>query len=433
MKRSLGGDMIIEGLERLELEDEGFRWDALPRKYEDIVSIRFFAKQTKHSINFVPTGTTYEGELLIDLKGGDRVRIGHGGRALINHDRQKKTMAAVWQAKEILSEMSFSGRVAPYEESVKTRGFFTYGSYQFHRDGDIFHDGKRLFSIKDPGFAIKSSPFQLHLCPARTGLGKFFGSDIQLSTETDEDCLFYKLRHVYGYGWEGREVRTKRKPVIDPKKVYLTAMVKLAAKLAGADGSVSPEELQAFKKHFRIDRETFPEAGRIFNEAMNSKETPEEIALAADAAVTDSREFREYIVIGLIMIATADRSYHDREHAIVAAVARVLGFESEDLEHILAMCGVHRATDGSGERAKAGSSQKEDLLAYHCRVLKLGRAASLEEIKIAWRKLVQEHHPDRLVAKGVPADDIEAAQEILKAINASYTWLKNLHGTPARA
>jgi len=424
--------MIIEGLERLELEDEGFRWDGQPYKYEDIVSIRFFAKQTKHSVNFVPTGTTYEGELLVDLRNDDRIRIDHEGRALINHDHQKKVMAGVWQAKEVLSEMSFAGRVGPYEESMLKRDFFSYGSYQFHRDGDIFRDGKRLFSIKDPGFAIKASPFQLHLCPARSGLRKLFASDVMISTETDEDCLFYMLREVYGYGWQGREIRAKRKPIIDPKKVYLTAMVKLAAKLAGADGSVSPEELQAFKKHFRIDRETFPEAGRIFNEAMNSKETPEEIALAADAAVADSREFREYIVIGLIMIATADRSYHDREHQIVAAVARVLGFDADDLEHMLAMCGIHRATGGSSERSTASPSRGEDLVAFHCRVLKLGRMATLEEIKIAWRKLVQEHHPDRLMARGVPADDIEASQDILKAINASYTWLKNLYEAPAR-
>lgn len=429
--------MIIEGLDGLTLDDERFTWDSWSHAYADVQSIRFHAKQTKHSINFVPTGTTYEATLVLEMKSGAHIHISHDGRALLNHDREKKAMGAIWRAREILSEMSFASRVAPYEQSVRDRGYFSYGGHQFHKDGEIFKGGRKLFSIRDPGFAVRSSPFQLHLCPPRSGLKKLFGADILLETEVDEDCLYYMFRTVYRLTWDGRKIRTKRKPVIDPKKVFLTAMVKLAAKIAAADGSVSAEELAAFKKHFRINRETFPEAGRVFNEAMKSTETPEEIAVAADAAVNDSREFREYIVIGLIMIATADRIYHEREHIIVVAVAGVLGFDAEDIEHLLAMCGVNRP---SGAGAKSGGQREQsapdweqvDQVAYHCRVLKVGREATIEEIKVAWRKLVQQHHPDRLMAAGVPASDIAAAEEILKAINASYAWLKNLR-EPARA
>jgi DnaJ like chaperone protein len=42
------------------------------------------------------------------------------------------------------------------------------------------------------------------------------------------------------------------------------------------------------------------------------------------------------------------------------------------------------------------------------------------EIKVAYRKLVREHHPDRLIAKGVPKEFIDVANEKLATINAAW-------------
>lgn len=418
--------MVIEGLEDLLIEDDSFAWHERVYRYEDIQSIRFHAQSTKHSINLVPIGTTYECELMLMMRGSSNICIRHGGRALFKHDKQRQAMGGIWQAKEIFSGMSFAARIATFERSVTERGYFTYLDYQFHKDGDVFRGGRRLFSVKDLGFKLSASPFNLHLCPQRGVLSKLFGSNLVIKTDVDEDCLYYMLRQVYGYVWKDRPIRTKSRPLINPKRVFLTAMVKLAAKIATADGTVSAEELATFKEHFGISRESFPDAGRIFNEALSSQETPADIALAAIGAMAEGREFREYILIGLVRIATVDGSYHAREHQIVASVARVLGFDSDELEHILAMCGVFR---GRSQQEKGTEPLSQpDLVSYHCKVLGLTNAATLAEIKAAWRKLVQEHHPDKLRANGVPATEIKAAEEILKAINASYAWLRNLHG-----
>jgi DnaJ like chaperone protein len=421
--------MIIEGLEDLRIEDDSFAWRGRVNKYEDIESVRFHAQRTKHSVNLIPTWTTYESELTLVMRNSGNICVHHDGRALFKHGKQRQAMASIWHAKEILSKMSFAARIEAFESSVARREYFIYQDYQFHKDGDVFRNGRKLFSLKDPGFTLSSSPFELHLRPQRSGLSKAFGSDTIIKTDVNEDCLYYMLRQVYGYVWTDRPVRTKARPLINPKKVFLTAMVKLAAKVAKADGTVSTEELATLKAHFGISRESLPEAGQIFNDALKSQETPEEIALAADRAVTDSHDFREYIVIGLIKIATADGTYHDKEHQIVHGVAQALGFDADDLEHILAMCGIFR---GQTRQEKENSRPKQsDLVAYHCKVLGLSSVATLTEIKSAWRKLVQQHHPDHLQANGVPTSDIKAAEDILKAINASYAWLKNLYGAAA--
>ena len=43
------------------------------------------------------------------------------------------------------------------------------------------------------------------------------------------------------------------------------------------------------------------------------------------------------------------------------------------------------------------------------------------------RKLVAEHHPDRMMARGVPAEFIAIANERLAAINAAWATIEARH------
>ena len=48
------------------------------------------------------------------------------------------------------------------------------------------------------------------------------------------------------------------------------------------------------------------------------------------------------------------------------------------------------------------------------------RNASLDEVRRVYRLLVAEHHPDRLIAKGVPEEMIDMATARMAAINGAY-------------
>ena len=50
------------------------------------------------------------------------------------------------------------------------------------------------------------------------------------------------------------------------------------------------------------------------------------------------------------------------------------------------------------------------------------------ELKSAYRRLVKEHHPDRLIAKGLPKEFIEVANERLAAINNAYDKIEKIRG-----
>ncbi len=60
----------------------------------------------------------------------------------------------------------------------------------------------------------------------------------------------------------------------------------------------------------------------------------------------------------------------------------------------------------------------------------LGIAASATdaEVKAAYRRLVKEHHPDSMIARGVPEEFIAVANSQLAAINGAYEKIEKMRG-----
>ena len=62
-------------------------------------------------------------------------------------------------------------------------------------------------------------------------------------------------------------------------------------------------------------------------------------------------------------------------------------------------------------------------------ILNSSPLASDAELKTQYHKLVADTHPDRLIARGVPAEFIEIATKKLAAINAAYEEIKTSRRT----
>jgi DnaJ like chaperone protein len=63
-------------------------------------------------------------------------------------------------------------------------------------------------------------------------------------------------------------------------------------------------------------------------------------------------------------------------------------------------------------------------------VLGLSHDAPPEEVRRVYRLLVAEHHPDRLIAKGVPEDLIDVATARMSAINLAYEAITKPRAQP---
>ncbi|MEX0387062.1 co-chaperone DjlA [Spiribacter onubensis] len=119
-----------------------------------------------------------------------------------------------------------------------------------------------------------------------------------------------------------------------------------------------------------------------------------------------------------IQAALADGQFDDAERAVLRRIALGLGLSEADYARLETMMG--------GQAANQTGTESELESAYD--TLGVSADASDAEVKKAWRKLMSEHHPDKLVAKGLPEEMMRIAKERAQEIQAAYDTIKASRG-----
>ncbi|MDD3288627.1 MAG: TerB family tellurite resistance protein [Alphaproteobacteria bacterium] len=197
------------------------------------------------------------------------------------------------------------------------------------------------------------------------------------------------------------------------RTTYAIGVIVLGAKMAKADGRVSSTEIASFKKVFRIPESEVDRVGQIFNQARLSAEGFEPYAMRLSQVFRRNRAVLEEILSGLFTIAASDSlgvAISGAETAFLARVASIFGFSVDDFVRIAARSGV-RLPSGRGRPAGGNPNYA---------VLGLPENASPADIKKTYRALMRKHHPDKLVAQGLPPELVSQATEKIKRINSAY-------------
>ena len=128
------------------------------------------------------------------------------------------------------------------------------------------------------------------------------------------------------------------------EQLFAICVVVLSAKLAKCDGAVKREEIDAFKRLFRIPPESLREVGQLFDQARDSPEDYESFAQRLGDAFADNKGMLEDVLAALFQIARADGPLTRAEVAFLQGVQVRFGLDSRAWE---------RARDG---RAAPGGS-----------------------------------------------------------------------------
>jgi len=186
------------------------------------------------------------------------------------------------------------------------------------------------------------------------------------------------------------------------KQVAFTiAVVALGAKLAKADGVVTRDEVDAFKRVFRIPKEEEANFAKVFDRARQNTAGYEGYAHQVAKMFRTSPQVMEDLLHGLFAIAMADGVLHPDEDTYLRNIAGIFGFD-----------------DQAYDRMRSYHSGAEARDPYQI----LGVAADISDadLKKAYRKLIRENHPDKVMAEGLPEEFIQLANEKLAKINAAY-------------
>lgn len=190
------------------------------------------------------------------------------------------------------------------------------------------------------------------------------------------------------------------------KKIAFTiGVIVLGAKMAKADGRVSQNEIQAFKQVFHVPPDEMKNVGRIFNQARRDARGFEPYARQIGRMFQHNPAVLEELLDGLFHIARADGEVKPAE-----------------LEYLEQVAYIFRLDETAWERIKANNLGREGHDPYE--ILGVSRDATDSEIKNAYRTLVRENHPDRLVSQGMPDEFIELANQKLATINGAYEEIR---------
>jgi DnaJ like chaperone protein len=182
---------------------------------------------------------------------------------------------------------------------------------------------------------------------------------------------------------------------------FTISMIALAAKMAKADGVVTDDEVSAVKRLLLVPEAEQRNVARLFNLAKQDVAGFETYASRLKRLHDDNDALMEDILDGLFIIATADGLVHERESAFLHRVGEIFGFEPAAYERIRLR---HVRPDAADPYV----------------ILGIPRGSPPGDVKRAWRRLVSENHPDRLIARGVPVECIRLATDRMAAINAAY-------------
>ena len=194
------------------------------------------------------------------------------------------------------------------------------------------------------------------------------------------------------------------------KRIAFTiAVIALGAKMAKVDGRVTRDEIKAFKQVFRIPPEEVKNVGRVFDQARRAAGGYEPYARQIARMFANNPAVLEELLDGLFHVARADGQVSAQELAYLVRVAEIFGLDAS-----------------RWERVRAGNLEPDTSDPFG--ILGVPREARTDEIKAAYRQLVRENHPDRLVAQGMPQEFVDLANEKLATINAAYDRVKSMRG-----
>jgi DnaJ like chaperone protein len=188
-------------------------------------------------------------------------------------------------------------------------------------------------------------------------------------------------------------------PGEDP--AFSTAVTALGAKLAKADGRASADEYAAFAEVFHPDAASERDVRRLYDLARQTTRGFESYARRLAKRYSGCPQLLEDVLDGLFHIAQADGA-----------------LTGDELDYLKQVSDLFKLSPLTFRRLKAmhvGPSADDPYV-----VLQVAHDASDTDLHAAWREALIETHPDRVLARGLPAQYVEVANAKSAAINAAY-------------
>lgn len=206
---------------------------------------------------------------------------------------------------------------------------------------------------------------------------------------------------------------------------FFQATFSVMGKIAKADGRVSEREIELARHimaRMALDEAQRLEAMRLFNEGK-SPDFSVETVLADLAEVIGRRVTLSQIFLEVqLQAAYADGHLTVNEKDVLHTIATHLGINRVQFEIIHQR--IRAQMHFSQEYSKAETGHSRQHLDECYQVLGVESSVTDADLKKAYRRLMNQHHPDKLVAKGLPPEMMAIAKEKTQDIQKAYEQVR---------
>ncbi|HUD43392.1 MAG TPA: co-chaperone DjlA [Dokdonella sp.] len=211
---------------------------------------------------------------------------------------------------------------------------------------------------------------------------------------------------------------------------FLNPLFAFAGAVSKSDGRVSEAEIQAAEAlmtRMQLDGEQRRAAIDSFNRGKQSQFDTQP-AIAELRAWAGGRRDLGFLLLDMLLdIVHADGALSNEKLSLIGRLAGALGISDNEFSALSAMKGYGRRGTGPGAQPGGGrSARPQPGRPDPYAILGLARGASDRDIKTAWRRLMSQHHPDKL--GDVPDELKRRAEQRAREINAAYEQIKNERG-----
>ena len=212
---------------------------------------------------------------------------------------------------------------------------------------------------------------------------------------------------------------------------FFTATFSVMGHVAKADGRVTQDEIalaQTVMGQMNLSADMRKAAINLFDQGKQADFPLEEVIEQFRRECTRRQNLMRMFVEIQVQAAYADGSLHSSEDALLLRICGLLGFHERVYRQIEALIRAGTGAGGQQYQGRRAAAAPGMSLSDAYELLGVSEQASEAEVKKAYRRLMSQHHPDKLVAKGLPEEMIKLATEKTQKIREAYELIKSQKG-----
>ncbi|MCG8426500.1 MAG: co-chaperone DjlA [Chromatiales bacterium] len=213
---------------------------------------------------------------------------------------------------------------------------------------------------------------------------------------------------------------------------FFTATFSVMGAIAKADGRVSPDEIALAKsvmQQMDLDADMRQTAINLFNQGKQADFPLDDVLEQFRRECHRRNTLIQMFIEIQLQAAYADGTVDPAEEQMLLRICSKLGIPEFVFRRLEKMIQAEQHFRGAGQqRGQQPPPSRAPSLADAYDILNVPQSATDAEVKKSYRRLLSQHHPDKLVAKGLPEEMMQVAAQKTHEIRQAYEQIKETRG-----